>query len=210
MSGTDAPKKPWYLVAALMGALGLGAGGGCEGHRIVSLYRADHIDPSAFAQDITSTVDRDAVRAAVEGYIDALGVAREHAFPLAVAALLIGVATVLFAMRAMGGSAGARRGLMQLVLVQAGLVCATYFIEKDVRAASVRLATEEIRAKAHQELREPARAEPAIRLNTAVANFRDPMRLAMSTIGSLLIVFALTRRGARAFFEASQETVSEQ
>src|SRR5258706_9239714 len=96
-SGTGTPKKPWYLVAALMGALGLGAGGGCEGHRIVSLYRAEHLDPSAFAQEITNTVDREAVRSAVQGYVDALGLAQGRAFPLAIAALLIGLATVLLA-----------------------------------------------------------------------------------------------------------------
>src|SRR5207253_2597782 len=137
------------------------------------------------------------VRSAVQGYVDALGLAQGRAFPLAIAALLIGVATILFAMRAMGGNAGARRGLMQLVVVQAGLVCATYFIERDVRAAGVRLATEKIRAEAHQELRDPARADQAIRINVAVAHLRDPIRLAMTTLGSLLIVFALTRRGAR-------------
>jgi hypothetical protein len=210
MADAAPPKKPWYLVAALMGALGLGAGGGCEGQRIVGLYRVEHLDPSVFAQDIASTIDREAVRAAVEGYVSALDAAHVRAFPLAVAALLIGAATVLFAMRAMGGNAGARRGLMQLLVVQAGLVAATYFAEKDVRDAGVGLAVAKIRAEAHQELVDPARADQAIRINVAVARLRDPMRLAMTTIGSLLIVFALTRRGARAFFDASQEALSEQ
>ncbi len=203
-------KKPWYLVAALMGSLGLGAGGGCEGHRLVSLYRAEHLDPSAFVQEIVSDVDREAVRQALEGYISALTDGRDKAFPLAVAALLIGLATVLFAMRAMGGSAGARRGLMQLVVVQAGLVAGTFFVERDVRAAAARLATSEIRAQAHQEMTDPARAEQAIRINLTKVKLREPVRLAMSTIGSLLIIFALTRRGARAFFEPAPDTALEQ
>lgn len=203
-------KKPWYLVAALMGALGLGAGGGCEGQRLVSLYRAEHLDPSAFVQKIDSDTDREEVRAALEGYIGALADGRDRAFPLAVAALLIGFATVLFAMRAIGGSAGARRGLMQLVVVQAGLVAGTFFIERDVRAASVRLATSEIRAQAHQEMPDAAKAEQEIRINLTKVRLRDPARLAMSTIGSLLIIFALTRRGSRAFFEAAPDAALEQ
>jgi hypothetical protein len=210
MADSAARKKPWYVIAALMGALGLGAGGGCEGNRIVSLYRAEHLDPSAYVQEIASDVDREAVRSALEGYIDALGIARDRAFPLAIAALLLGAATVFFAMRGMGGSAGARRGLMQLVVVQAGLVAGTYYIERDVRAAAVRLRSAEIRAHARQELPDPLRAEEAIRMSLVEVKLRDPVRLAMTTIGSLLIVFALTRRGARAFFDASPDTVPEQ
>lgn len=205
-----APKKPWYLVAALMGALALGADGGCEGQGIVGIYRADYIDPSSLAQEISDNADREAMRAALEGYIDALGAAKGRAFPLAIAAMLVGLTTVLFAMRAMGGSAGARRGLMQLVLVQAGLVGVTFFAERDLRAASFRYASAEIRARLHQELRDPARAEQAIRFNVTKAQFRAPVRLAVTTLGSLLIVLALTRRGARAFFDASQDAVPEQ
>src|SRR6185437_16514095 len=125
-----ARKRPWYLVLALLGALALGIAGASGGWFAARVYFVD-VDPTAFADGISDSHDRDVVIARADDMLHALDAARPRAWPLAVATLLLGGATIVFGLRALGGSPGARAALVQLVLAQAGVHVAAHLLLRE-------------------------------------------------------------------------------
>jgi hypothetical protein len=188
-------KRPWYLVLSLLGALAFGANGARSGWSTVMLYH-EPIDPSMAGRGITDEADRAAVVARVDAYVHALDAAKSRGWPLGVAKLLLGGATLFFAMRAMGGNRGARGALVQLVLAQAVVGGLTHWLLRDVEEAEIRCI--EAQQAAHHE-RVP---EEMLRAAASVA-------LALQMLGSALIVVALTRRRSRDFFEPTATAVGE-
>src|SRR5579863_1558979 len=124
-------KRPWYLVLALLGALASGAVGARAGCNTVTLYR-ESVDLTLAGEGIADEADRAAVVARGEAYVRAFDAAKARGWPLGVATLLLGGATLFFAMRTMAGSGGARAALVQLVVAQAAVNMASHWLLQDV------------------------------------------------------------------------------
>jgi hypothetical protein len=195
-------KRPWYLVLSLLAALLFGANGARSGWSTVMLYR-EPIDPSMVVQGITDEADRAAVVARVDAYVHTLDAAKSRGWPLGVATLLLGVSTLFFAMRAMGGSGGARAVLVQLVVAQAGVNAASYFLLRDVSEAHLRWLEAAEAADIHERVPDKPRADEMSRTADEVLRRATPIWLALQMLGSTLVVVALTRRRSRDFFDAA-------
>jgi hypothetical protein len=200
-------KRPWYLVLALLGALALGTAGAFEGwSRFVSYH--DPIDPTVIGAGIADEADRLAVIARFEAYLQVLDMAKSRAWPLGVAALVLGTAIFVFAMRALGGRAGARAVLVQLIVAQAGTNAASYWLLRDVFEAELRLREATDAAASRESVPERDQAE-VLRAAAKMRRAGYPIALALDTLGSALIVVALTRRRTRAFFDPASEALRE-
>ncbi|HXN31016.1 MAG TPA: hypothetical protein VN894_04105 [Polyangiaceae bacterium] len=189
-------KRPWYLVLSLLAALAFGANGARSGWATVMLYH-EPIDPSMAGHGIADEADRAAVVARVEAYVHALDAARAQGWPLSIAKLLLGGATLFFAMRAMAGSRGARAALVQLVIAQAAVAAASHWLLRDVDDAELRW-IEAQQAAGHERVPEEMLRSAAL------------AALALQMLGSGLIVLGLTRRRSRDFFEPAPAAVGEQ
>jgi hypothetical protein len=192
-------KRPWYLVMALLGALGLGAHGASNGWVLMTLYRED-IDPTQFARAVADEADRAAIVARFQTLVAALDAAKSRGWPMGVALLLLGSAVAVFAMRALAGSPGARAALVQLVVAHAALDVAHHRILSDVERAEITAFGALQYAQASRDSYEPALA----RAPTSLAFF-----LGLRLASGVLIVVALTRRRSRDFFDAMAAAVEE-
>jgi len=192
-------RRPWVLVLALMGALALGASGASVGWSRIVLYRSP-IDPTVAGEGIVDPSERDAVVARTRAWLDALDEAKARGFPLSVAALVLGSATFVFAMRTLGGSRGARSILVQLVVAQAVFNAADYWLLRDVWKLNARVAWARQAAAAHEGGEPMVLGEDAPLL---------PILLGIQTFGSALVVIGLTRARSRRFLEARAEAVGE-
>lgn len=205
-------KRPWYLVLALLGALALGTTGACSGWGTVMLYREPEparllVNPSL--PGVTDPADRAAIESRVAADVRTLDAAKPRGWPVAVGTLLLGTAVLFFAMRALGGSRGARAALVQLVVAQAGLSVLGYWLTRDVLDADVRL-TEAIQAAGfHEKVPDRPQADEMSRTAATILRVASPIALALRSLGSILVVVALTRRRARDFFDASAAAVQE-
>jgi hypothetical protein len=192
-------KRPWYLVLSLLAALALGANGARSGWAAFMLYRGP-VDPARAGQEIADEAERTAIVARVEDYLHALDAAKSRGWPLGVAALLLGGATLFFAMRAIGGSSGARTILVQLVVAQAGLSVTHHVLMHDVEEAELRMVEGSLRAKAADVHDRVLRADD-MRTAEQIVRAWNPIGLALQVLGSAFVVVALTRRRSRDFFE---------
>jgi hypothetical protein len=203
-------KRPFYLVLALAGALALGMLGACNGWATIAYYRAD-IDPALETRGIVSEEDRTAVTARVEAYVQTLDAAKSRGWPLAVATMLIGSALIFFAMRAMSGSRGARAALVQLTIAQAALTGVSFWLMRDVDDAELRWHAYQVAARRDEAHAAHGAGEAAemTRLTERMAHAMGPVVLAVRTLGSVLVLIALTRRRSRDFFDAAAPAIRE-
>jgi hypothetical protein len=200
-------KRPWYLVLALLGALAIGTAGAFEGWSTFVSYH-DSIDPTLIGAGVPDEADRLAVIARFEAYLQVLDTAKSRAWPLGVAALVLGTAVFVFGMRALGGSGTARAVLVQLVVAQAGANAASYWLLRDVFDAELRLREAQDAAASRESV--PERDQPEVLRATAkVRRAYYPIALALDTLSSALIVVALTRRRSRAFFDPPSQALRE-
>jgi hypothetical protein len=116
---------------------------------------------------------------------------------------------VMFAMRAISGSRGARSALVQLVVAQAGLNAASYWLLRDVMNADTRCQEARQVAYAHDHIPDRTQADDALRSTLAMVRARNPIGLVLNALGSALIVVALTRRRSRDFFDAAAAAIEE-
>jgi hypothetical protein len=202
------PKRPWYLVAALLAALTLGVIAGREGYTNVELLRNTIDDPPAQGTD----ADRASIESVRERLLETVDEQKSRLFPMSVAMILLGVTSMLFAFRAMAGRAGAREVLIQLVVAQAGLNLAAYPLLGATRNAELDLEEAHLIGGAHESM--PADAPPeterVMRIQVAMWRWRAPMLVALETLGAAFIVVALTRQKSRQFFEAASNPAIEQ
>jgi hypothetical protein len=198
-------KRPWFLVLALFGALALGTAGAFQGWATYVTYH-DPIDLSSVANDISDQADRAAVVARVEAFVQVIDGAKSRMWPLGVASLLLGSAMFVFAMRALGGSSGARIALVQLVVAQAGANAGSYLLLRDVFDADLRVREAEDAAAAHEHIPESDRAE-YLRLEGKVRRAGYSVAIVLDTLTSALIIFGLTRRRSIEYFEPSGNPV---
>jgi hypothetical protein len=189
-------KRPWYLLLSLIAALVFGANGAHSGWTTVMLYR-EHIDATMAGQGISDENDRAAVVARAEAYVQALDAAKSRGWPFGVASLLLGMSTLFFALRALGGNGGARAALVQLLLVQAGVNASSHWLLRDVRYAELRWLEARHAADGHEHVPEE--------MLHAVAS----VALALQMLGSALTIIGLTRRRSRDFFDAAAAAVGE-
>jgi hypothetical protein len=198
-------KRPWYLVLALLGAMALGTTGAYGGYNQAALYFMP-VDPSVAGEGIADPLDREAVVSRAEAALHVLDAAKSRGWPLYVATLLLGGATLLFAMRTLGGSAGARTVLVQLVVAQAAVGVASHFLLRDVFEANLRW----VEAKEAADLHASGASHDALPLpTTSVLRAAGTIAIVLRTLGSALVVVGLTRSRSRAYFDRTAATVGE-
>ena len=197
-------KRPWYLVLALLGALAFGTTGAYEGWNAAATYYAS-VDVQSAGDGIADEHDRAVVIDRAEGELRAVDHAKSRGWPIAIAKLLLGGALLMLAVRALGGSGGARAALVQVVLAQAVVAIAAHFLLRDVFEAELGWVEAKAMAEGHA-----ARGAQEVALpSSAVLRASMNVFLVLRTIGSLLIVVGLTRRRSREYFDGARATVQE-
>jgi hypothetical protein len=208
-SSARTPKRPWYLVAALIGAWVFGAGSWGDGCNAAAFYKGASVDVSAPAQALTDVQSREQVIALGSRYVEVMDAAKNRALPLGIASLLLGMAMVLLSVRSMMGQGGARRALVQVVAVHAALLVLAYFLTADVRVADLAFRKAIAVAQMREQRPDAGSVAQMESVAGALAKVIPPLQLAFRTLASALIVLALTRPRARAFFEPAAGSLSE-
>jgi hypothetical protein len=112
---------------------------------------------------------------------------------------------VLFAARSMGFREGSRSKLVQVIVVHAGIIAAAFFCSRDVTSAEAAfMVTVGRGAVTTHGFGDPAAIQQAQAIMPFVARALGPLSLLMSVAFSGLIVIALTRPRARAFFHETE------
>jgi hypothetical protein len=210
----ERPKRPRYLAVALVAALVLGAGcwtEGCDRMRLYktpAFYNGETDAGQVLNSSIKSDEDRRRAEALYQRFIEVAELARKRAFPLAAATWVLGAALLALASRGLAGRNNTRSALVQVILAQAALVGATYFVTPDLRNAELDWELE--RTLIHQrETLTPEQYQQAVPMMQSARNVGVPGWIVVRSVISLLIVFALTRPRSREFFEAAGKPVSE-
>jgi hypothetical protein len=202
----QAVRRPWYLVLALLICSGIGACESTDGWTTIELYRG-HIDDRS--HEMTREDDSKAVATTFQQMLTSLDEERARAFPLAVGELVLGIAVFIFAAAAMTGRGGARRALVQLTIAQTIVVCAMFFVTPKFRAAQ----TEWLVAQQSGQLLEKGQSEAEVRPQLAALRaFRRGLSVAFLVIRTGvagLVLLALTRPRARAYYDAQGEREAE-
>ncbi len=173
-------RRPWFLVVALVGGWLFGAQGLVNGCTLISYYKDDHV-----MEPQPGDEGHEADFARLEPWKKALDAAKNRVFPLSAATLVLGGAMVVFAARAMGGRPRARDALIQIACVQAAVSILMYVMTPDVRAAEDQV-------------------ERDAGYGAVFRRYAPPTLLGLRTLASALIVLALTRPRARAYFDPSK------
>jgi len=202
----QAARRPWYLVLALLVCFWIGACQSTDGWTTIELYRG-HVDDQS--HELTREDDSKAVASTFQKMLASLDEERPRAFPLSVAELVLGIATLVFAAAAITGRGGARRALLQLVVAQAIVMCAMFFVTPKFRASE----TEWLIAIKSGQMLEKGQAEADVRLQMVAARVgRRGLAIALlilrTGIAGLVLV-ALTRPRARAYYDAQGEPEAE-
>jgi hypothetical protein len=190
-------------MAALIGSWIYGANALGDGYEELAFFRGDRPDIHAFTDPIPSADARDVAFAAGERWIAAKEGAKTREMPFGAASLLLGAAMVLFAARSMAGREGSRSALVQVVVVHAGALVAAYLLTRDVALAKGAFAArlnEGLSAEMLRGLNDPGTAERVAALRPLVERSLGPLALFLNVVFSALIITALTRPRARAFF----------
>ncbi len=199
-------RRPWYLVLALLVCSGIGACESTAGWTTIELYRG-HIDDRS--HELTREDDSKAVASTFQKMLGALDEERPRAFPLAVGELVLGIAVFVFAAAAMTGRGGARRALVQLMAAQTILVCALFFVTPKFRAGE----TEWLVAQQSGQMLEKGQSEADVRPQMAALRvFRRGLGVALLVLRTSvagLVLLALTRQRARAYYDGQGEPEAE-
>jgi hypothetical protein len=194
-------KRPWYLMAALVASWIYGAQALSDGYDQIAFFRGDRPDIHEVTDSIASADARAAAFAAGENWIAVRESASRREMPFGVASLLLGGAMVLFAARSMAFREGSRSKLVQVVVVHAGIVAATFMFTRDVAytEAAFHLSVGMSSPMTHT-FGNAETTQQAKEMMPAMLRLAGPLALLMSVTFSSLIVVALTRPRARAFF----------
>jgi hypothetical protein len=203
---SSVPKRPWYLVAALVAGVVFGTSAMSDGCLAIDFYRGApvHVDD---LQGITDSAERAALIAAGDQIVDTMVLAKNRLLPLGIASLLLGAAMVIFSVRAMSGSNGARSTLVQVVLVQALVLGGGYFLRRDIQRSQMQYAMNVYHARMHET--DPKVREQSERIARLLVKAGPPVSLAFQCMARLFIVVALTRPRSREFYAAAAGYFSE-
>ena len=193
--------RPFALTSALLLCLFFGFWGANDGCATLAYYRNGSMDPPMEALAVADAEQRANVVAAFATLAQETERARPRAFPLAAAGLVLGIAVVVFTLRAFARAAGSRAMLWQLALAQTALVIGTHFALPRYWAANMSTFTAVQRAKqselAHTD-DERRGNEQLIRLMPAV----PAAGIGIRALLGVLVVLVLNRKSTRAYFEA--------
>ncbi len=201
--------RPKYLVVALVVALLFGAGCWMDGCNAIALYKGGHLNPSHASQGIDGEADRAQVEQLFTRFVDLANTHRSRGIPIGAATLVLGAALLAVGTRALAGRTAARSLLIQLVLVQAAVVAAGFFLNGDIRAAELDWYTARTLALARQDGSDAIKLAQLETLMAGTRRYGVPAWIAIRSVASLLVAFALTRPPARRFFDAVAEAASE-
>jgi hypothetical protein len=195
-------KRPWYLVLAVVGAMGMGTMGACVGQEGIEIYQVPN-DPTALTQVFTDATDRAAVVAQFEVLLHAVDAAKSRGWPLSVLVMLLGIAVFIAAFRTLRGSRGARTALVQLIIAQAAANAAGYWLMRDAVSAYIQFRQTVGLAVLHMRPDRTREEDAAMRSDALVRGF--PASIAFGTMASALIVVGLTRRRSLEYFEPAAD-----
>ncbi len=193
-------KRPLYLVAALALSFALGTGGWVGGCESIGYY---HGDTNLSHTDIPLKDDtyRPRLESTLEHWFEARDAARKHAFPLGVAAFVLGAAILSLAARGLAGKPGGRSALVQVIGVQAVLAIVTFSATKEIRWAEREVDIVRAMGNPPRPFQSHDEQEQQERLMRAALALMGPTALGARTLMALFVVFALTRPRAREFLE---------
>lgn len=197
----ERPRRPRYLVVALSFAMAIGAGCWTEGCDKLGFYRGEADPRQAINAQIADAEDRARADALYTRFTEIADHAHDRAVPMSAAMFVLGVALLTLAARGLAGRTNTRSALVQVVVAQALVVGANYFVMRDVRSAELDWQIDGTLTQQRHALPPEKFAQTADALESA-RRWGPPSWLVMRTIMSGLIVFALTRPRSRAFFEA--------
>lgn len=195
-------KRPRYLLVALIGAMVFGAGCWTEGCGRLTFYRGERDMGQVLNASIKSDVDRARAEALYHRFAEVADEQRSRAIPLAAAIFVLGAALLAFAARGLAGKTNTRNVLVQVVTAQAVAMVLAYFVIKDVRNAELDWEFESQLIHQHERLT-PEQYDQVVPMMHSMRRVVPPGWLAVRTLASALIVFALTRPRTRHFFEAA-------
>jgi hypothetical protein len=188
-------------MVALMAAWIYGAHALRVGYEQLAFFRGERPDLQAETEQLGNAEGRAVALAAGEHWLAVRESAEHRLMPFGVASLLLGGAMIIFAARSMGFREGSRSKLVQVIVVHAGIVAAAFFCSADVTAAEAAfMASVGRSAVTTHGFGDPAAIQQAQALMPFVARAFAPLSLLISIAFSGLLVIALTRPGARAFF----------
>jgi hypothetical protein len=188
-------------MAALVASWIYGAQALSDGYDQIAFFRGDRPDIHEFTDRIASPDARAAAFDAGEHWVAVRESAQHREMPFGVASLLLGGAMVLFAARSMAFREGSRSKLVQVVVVHAGIVAATFMCTRDVTyaEAAFHLSLSMGSPMTHT-FGDPESIQRTKELLPVLQRMAGPLALMVSVAFSSLIVVALTRPRARAFF----------
>lgn len=197
--------RPWYLILALGICFIVGASGAFQAMYVIDIYREPETDVSAQFAEVKSDTQREKLQVAAQGLLDAIKAEESRLFPLSAAELVLGMALFALAALAMIGRNGARRALVQVMIVYTAVLVGEHFATPKFRAAE----REAQLAQLEVELTESGMDQQMVQLQVATQRklwpFVMPVRLAVRGAIALLVVLALTRRRTYAFYESMAE-----
>jgi hypothetical protein len=196
------------LVVALVMALIFGAGCWTEGCKQLAFYRGERAGHLALNGAVLDAEDRAHVETFYARFVDASDASRGRGVPLAAAIFVLGAALLALAARGLAGKSNPRSALLQVVAAQAALVLVAYFALANVRNTELDWDIERRLVLKKADLA-PDEYEQMVATARAARRWVPPAWLVFRTAASLLILLALTRPRARAFFEAAASPVSE-
>jgi hypothetical protein len=204
--GQSGPRRPWYLVGALLFSWVFGAAAFIDGCNNALLLHQGHLDLADKFGNVADETMRAAEIAATEQYFDVWFAAHARLFPLNVAGFLLGAALVWAAARAMAGRASARSPVMQIALAQAALAILTFILTPDLRAAQIAFALSQARDSGG----DPDATAWVVRHFPQIARVGMIAVLAIRSMFAMAVVVCLTRVRSREFFEATERRLTSE
>jgi hypothetical protein len=126
-----------------------------------------------------------------------------------VGGLILGTAMMVFAMRSLGGNRGARAVLVQLVVAQAALDGASYYLLRDLLKAELALDRAAIFAQSHEAFADRRRAEEVANVHAIWSRVTIPVFIGLRMLGSALVVIALVQRRSRDLLDTTTTPIEE-
>jgi hypothetical protein len=198
-------RRPWYLILALGICFIVGAQGAFSAMYVIDVYREPETDISAQFTDVKNDAEREKLQVAAQGLLDAIQVEEARLFPLSAAELVLGMALFALAVMAMVGRNGARRALVQVMIVYTAVLIAENFATPKFHLAEREANLAQLDVQLTEGGMDPQMVAIQVATQRKLAPFVNPVRLVIRGAIALLVVLALTRRRTHAFYESIAE-----